>query len=91
MLAQRIYYTHLGAEEDGRPLGEIVRDKHIKTQWQGNSFSVTPASRPPVTGCILTLLREKLTALVEEGQKGARQQCDSQSCYTIPIANIVYF
>lgn len=38
VLAQRIYYTHPGAEENGQLLGGTVRDQHIQTQWQGNSF-----------------------------------------------------
>lgn len=92
VLAQGIYYTIPEAEEDGQLLGGIVRDQHIRTQWQGNVFfSVAPTSWPPVTGCILTLPREKVTALVEEGKKWARQQSDSQSLYIIQIANIVYF
>lgn len=38
VLAQGIYYTLPEAEEYGQLLGGIVRDQHIRTQWQGNVF-----------------------------------------------------
>lgn len=88
VLAQRINYTHLGAEEDGQLLGGTVGDQHIQTQQQGTGFSVDPTYCPPVTGCILILPREKATAVVEEGKN---DQDNNLILHITQIANRVYF
>lgn len=88
VLAQRINYPHLGAEEDGQLLGGTVGDQHIQTQQQGTGFSVDPTYCPPVTGCILILLREKATAVVEEGKN---DQDNNLILHITQIANRVYF